>query len=105
MVLGPTVHMATKDATHTSGPHDFCPCCLLTSSFGAFTQQLEADRFFGIRLFATRDQDGVIQADCRIDGVDWPSGAEALSKYVATWPDRRLEYRKQFVAFRTLRSD
>jgi hypothetical protein len=102
MVLGPTVHMANKELAETGGPHDFCPCCLLTNSFAAFAQQLESDRFFGIRLFATRDQDGVIQADCRVDGIDWPPGVEALSQYVARWPDRGLEYRKQYVAFRTL---
>jgi hypothetical protein len=28
-----------------------------------------------------------------------------LLKYVATWPDRGFEYRKQFVAFRTLPTD
>ena len=57
----------------------------------------------GIRLFATRNAEGVTQADCRINGIDWPPGVAALLKYVATWPDRGLEYRKQFVAIRTLR--
>ena len=105
MVLGPPIHMASKEKTDTAGPHEFCPCCLLTNAFDAFAEQLEADRFCGIRLFAMRDREGGTQADCRVDGVDWPAGAEALLKYVATWPDRGLEYRKQFVAFRTLRPE
>ena len=55
------------------------------------------------RLFASRDSESVAQADCRINGVDWAPGISALLKYVATWPNRGFEYRKQFVAICNLR--
>jgi hypothetical protein len=38
-----------------------------------------------------------MQADCRVNGEDWLAGADALRAYVATWPDRGLETRKQYV--------
>ena len=49
-----------------------------------------------------RNAEGSAEADCRVNGVDWPAGKAALLKYVATWPERGFEYRKQFVAIRTL---
>ena len=102
IIFGPTVHRVTTEVRDACEQHDFCPCCLLTQSLAGFMQPLEGDEFCGIRLFASRDQDGLAQTDCRINGVDWPAGAEALLKYVATWPERGLENRKQFVAIRTL---
>ena len=60
-----------------------------------FTDHLHGDRFYGIRLFAARNSEGGAEADCRINGVDWAPGAAALLEYVATWPDRGFEYRKQ----------
>lgn len=98
IVFGPPVHCATRELHVAGQAHDFCPCCLFTNSFDAFRDQVHGDRFYGVRLFASRDADGVIEADCRINGVDWNPGAEALRKYVTTWPERGFEYRKQYVA-------
>ena len=100
IVLGPTLHMAQK-TNPIPGEHPFCPCCLFTSSFRAFDSLLKDREFHGIRLFVMRDADGHIQADCRVDGVDWPAGAEELLKYAKDWPDRGLEYRKQYICFQT----
>ena len=72
-----------------------CPLCL---SLTAFRDHLQANEFCGIRLFASRDANGEAVADCRINGVDWAPGQAELLKYVATWPDRGFEYRKQYVA-------
>ena len=105
VVFGPPVHGANRDVFDAGEAHNFCPCCLFTNALDAFRDQIQGDEFHGIRLFATRDAKGAALADCRINGIDWPPGVAALLKYIATWPDRGLEYRKQFVAIRTLRPD
>ena len=76
--------------------HPFCPCCLLTKNFQAFDELISGDAFYGIRLYAGRHNDGPA-ADCRVNGVDFPAGAEALRRYVKTWPDCGFEFRKQFI--------
>jgi hypothetical protein len=85
--------------------HDFCPCCLLTRSFETFVELVEDRGFYGLLLFAARDVKGVPQADCRVNGNDWDAGAEALRKYVTTWPEAGYEIRKQFVVLHTLEKD
>ena len=103
VVLGPPLHATTQDPpNNTDDGHGFCPCCLFTNTKDAFQDQLRGSEFHGIRLFAARDATGIAQADCRINGLDWAPGAAALLKYVATWPDRGFEYRKQFVVIRTI---
>jgi hypothetical protein len=97
VILGPTTHFAKQPAPEGE-EHCFCPCCLFTNSFGAFTELIKRDEFFGIRLFAWRSEDGkTIEADCRVNGVDYPAGVEGLVRYVKTWPDRGIEFRKQYV--------
>ena len=81
--------------------HEFCPCCLLTNSFSAFKELIEARQFYGLRLFAARDENGFPQADCRVNGEDWAEGCEALRKYVTTWPGEGYEFRKQYVVLHT----
>ena len=63
---------------------------------------MEDTGFFGIRFFAVRDEQGVTEADCRVNGEDWAVGAEALRKYAATWPGAGYEFRKQYVILHTL---
>jgi Family of unknown function (DUF6348) len=95
-VLGPIAHMAQNPP---DGPeeHPFCPCCLLTNSFEAFRSLIEADGFYGLRLFAARAEDGKPMADCRVNGDDWDAGAQALREYVGSWPAAGIEFRKQYV--------
>jgi hypothetical protein len=105
-VLGPVMHYAESPAQVPVGGgegdgHTFCPCCLLTNSFEAFKSLLEVDAFCGIRLYAARDEHGVASADCRVNGADWDIGKRALKKYVATWPERGFEFRKQYVVLQT----
>jgi uncharacterized protein DUF6348 len=100
IVLGPPLQMVQK-TNPIPGEHVFCPCCLFTSSFRAFDSILKGREFHGIRLFVSRDAEGHIQADCRVNGVDWPAGAAELVKYARDWPDRGLEYRKQYVCVQT----
>lgn len=104
-ILGPVAHMRADPPaaeTEAEDEHPFCPCCLLTNSFAAFREVLEGDAFAGIRLFAARDEKGVPQADCRVNGEDWEPGARALRDYARTWPAAGYEFRKQYVALRTM---
>jgi hypothetical protein len=101
--MGPYVHHVTVvPAAEECGDqrHEFCPCCLFTNSIEAFREHLADQAFFGIRLYACRDDDGMLAADCRVNGEDFPAGAELLKKYAATWPPRGLEFRKQYVVIR-----
>ena len=100
IVLGPPLQMVQKNHP-IPGEHSFCPCCLFTHSFRAFENVLKDREFHGIRLFASRDADGKIQADCRVNGIDWPAGAAELVRYAQEWPDRGVEYRKQYVCIQT----
>lgn len=102
IILGPVSHLASRETTAPDEEHSFCPCCLFTNCMDAFSKQLAAGAFYGIRLFASRNADGEAEADCRINGVDWQAGTAALIKYVSSWPDRGFEIRKQFVAIRTV---
>jgi hypothetical protein len=79
------------------------PLCLLTNSFEAFRELIEADAFYGLRLFALRDGDSEPGADCRVNGDDWEKGAQALRAYAGTWPPAAgYEMRKQYVVLQTL---
>lgn len=102
VVLGPTQHFARSPlADDVKDEHPFCPCCLFTNSLDAFRRLLAQDAFFGIRLYAMRDTDGTLRADCRVNGVDYPAGVEALIRYAGRWPDRGFEFRKQYAAIRS----
>jgi hypothetical protein len=103
--MGPYIHSAAEPVVTESCEdecHDFCPCCLFTKSFEAFETQLHSHEFFGMRLYAARYADGTVVADCRVNGEEYPMGAEHLKKYAETWPHRGLEIRKQYVAIRTV---
>jgi hypothetical protein len=108
-VLGPVAHFMQqpprKDEGSPPEEHPFCPCCLLTRSFEAFRELIEGDDFYCLRLFAARDQDGVAQADCRVNGDDWKQGAQALREYAATWPAAGYEFRKQYVLLQSIQKE
>lgn len=112
-ILGPVVHYVQEQGVYAESKtpgqggdvnegdqcerHEFCPCCLLTNSFGAFKELFEDREFYGVRMFAARDANGTPQADCRVNGEDWQKGAEALTAYARTWPQAGFEFRKQYV--------
>jgi len=100
VVLGPPLQMVQKNGP-IPGEHPFCPCCLFTGSFRAFEKVLRDREFHGIRMFVLRDANGHIEADCRVNGIDWPEGAAALVNYAKDWPDRGTEYRKQYIVIQT----
>lgn len=80
--------------------HDFCPCCLFTHSMEAFHEALKRKEFLGIRLFASRNREGEVSADCRINGHDFPAALPLLTAYAHSWPQAGFEYRKQYVVIR-----
>ena len=119
-VLGPVTHLVEHPEVYGESKtaeaegagrgehcetHAFCPCCLLTKSFETFKELIEDSAFYGLRLFASRDEQGLPQADCRVNGDDWETGAEALRKYVTTWPHAGFEFRKQYVVLHTIEKE
>lgn len=100
-LLGPTSHLAMEQSV-AEEEHPFCPCCLFTNTFHAFRALLQCDQFFGLRLFATRDDQGKVDADCRVNGGDWAPGRQALMEYARGWPERGLEFRKQYVTLQSM---
>lgn len=117
VILGPVTHIIQtpkvraepqiceaqgKNQGNHCEDHEFCPCCLLTTSFEAFRELIEDRGVYGIRLFAMRDVNGDPQADCRVNGNDWDKGTEALRRYVSTWPESGFEMRKQYVVMQTM---
>ncbi|MBI1772398.1 MAG: hypothetical protein HYR68_08660 [Burkholderiales bacterium] len=103
VILGPVAHLASQPASKKKEEHAFCPCCLFTESMPAFHDLLQTSDFLGIRLFASRDNEGKLSADCRVNGEDFVSAVEYLKQYAEKWPQRGLEFRKQYVVVRTSR--
>jgi len=96
VILGPVAHFRQHPPADKTEEHPFCPCCMFTSTAEAFKELLEESRFCGLRFYAARDENGMPQADCRINGEDWEQGAEALREYAATWPEAGFEFRRQY---------
>ncbi|MFZ6682224.1 DUF6348 family protein [Undibacterium sp. Tian12W] len=101
VILGPVAHLASLPAPKKKEEHPFCPCCLFTESMPAFHDLLQTSDFIGIRLFASRDNEGKLAADCRVNGEDFVPAVEHLKQYAEKWPQRGLEFRKQYVVVRT----
>ena len=102
VVFGPTGHFVTAKA-ETPQAHPFCPCCLFTQNFEAFRSLMQEGDTLGMRLFAARDDEGEVSADCRINGRDFPDAEEHLKAYARSWPKTPgMEFRKQYVVIRSL---
>lgn len=101
LIFGPPTHAVSYSALTKEASHDFCPCCLFTNTHDAFKEILTGTQFHGVRLYAVRNTDGSLEADCRVDGREWVAGKEALIQYAETWPDRGFEYRKQYVGIQS----
>ena len=101
IVLGPVAHLATLPAPKKKEAHPFCPCCLFTESTAAFHDLLQTDQFLGVRLFVSRDNAGELAVDCRVNGEDFAPAIDLLTAYASKWPERGLEFRKQYVVIRS----
>ncbi|MFZ6755281.1 DUF6348 family protein [Undibacterium sp. Dicai25W] len=102
VILGPVAHLASQPAPKKKEDHPFCPCCLFTESMTAFHDLLQSDQFVGVRLFASRDNHGVLAADCRVNGEDFQAAVTPLVHYAENWPQRGLEFRKQYIVIRSV---
>jgi hypothetical protein len=85
IIFGPVSHYVETPVDEQE-EHPFCPCCLFTNSIEAFKPLLHRQDFVALRLFASRDSEGQLSADCRINGSDFQEGIEALIEYVKSWP-------------------
>lgn len=101
VVLGSPSYLVTDKTVQENEEHPFCPCCLFTNSFDAFQGLLESEEFYGVRMFAMRNEEGLVEADCRVNGEDWELGKMALIKYAKTWPNLGFECRKQYVCIQS----
>ena len=101
IILGPISHLATLSAPKKKEVHPFCPCCLFTESTAAFHDLLQTDQFLGVRLFVSRDTEGRLAVDCRVNGEDFVPAIDLLTAYASKWPERGLEFRKQYVVIRS----
>ena len=100
-IFGPFTHFLIQPpAPGTAEAEEvekFCPCCLFTNALDGLKPLLEQPGTVGLRLFASRDTDGA-KADCRVNGIEWSDGADALRAYAETWlPKGELEFRKQYI--------
>jgi Family of unknown function (DUF6348) len=94
-LLVPKQEEPTLKGTETHPP--FCPCCLFSNSVEVFKPLVDSAGFAAVRLYAARSADGTAQADCRVNGEDFPAGVDALISYVRTWPGLNFEVRKQYI--------
>lgn len=100
VVLGP-VQFAGDHREDDEHPA-FCPCCLFTNTMDTFREHLASDDTAVLRLFVLRSDEGEVAADCRVNGLDFEAGAEALRAYGATWPGAGFELRKQLVVIQAV---
>lgn len=100
VVLGPVQFVGDhrEDDEHPA----FCACCLFTNTIDTFREHLEGDDTAVLRLFVLRTDEGEVAADCRVNGLDFEAGAEALRAYGATWPGAGFELRKQLVVIQAV---
>ena len=102
VVLGPVSWTVKDSAAAQNEEHPFCPCCFFTHSHEAMLEKLNARGLFAVRLFASRHPGQEVEADCRVNGLDWPAGKQALIAYAKTWPDRGFEMRRQYIVIQDL---
>ena len=78
---------------------EFCPCCFFTRTIESFSKQINnTGKNYAIRLFALKDPNGDLKADCRINGEEYPEAEENLKKYAETWKKSDImKFRKQYV--------
>jgi len=83
---------------------NFCPCCLFINSMEAFDEQIkDTSQNYAIRLFAMKNPDGEIDADCRINGEEYPQAEKYLKNYAKTWKNCNIiKFRKQYVIIRNV---
>ncbi|MBK8093271.1 MAG: hypothetical protein IPK32_15100 [Verrucomicrobiaceae bacterium] len=87
------------DLINSSDPdsHSFCPCCLTTACMKELKPYIEGTGFTGVRYFVMRDNEGNLNADCRVNGLEFDPGKAALIRYAESWPGTGFQYRKQYV--------
>lgn len=101
VLLGPHGHLSTQPYQAKKEKHPFCECCLFAQTEQALLPLIADGKVHGIRLFAARDAQGNVSAECRVDGLDYAPALPALQEYVQSWPQHGLEFRKQYILLRS----
>jgi hypothetical protein len=111
VLLGPVQYVVqrplpTEEAGGEEGgekPHpSFCACCLFTNTWQTFQSLLESEGFYAIRFFGARFENGLPQADSRVNGEEFEEGKTAIRQYVEKWADQGVEFRKQYVVIQSV---
>lgn len=93
----PSEETGSSEPTGEESHPRICACCMFTNSAKAFYPLIDGGGIHAIRLYTMRNADGSAEADCRVNGEDFPEGQRALVDYVATWPPGGFEARKQYI--------
>ncbi len=102
VLLGPVSRQITAPVAADEA-HPFCPCCFFTHTLETMKEKLREPDLLAVRLYAARYPDKGLVADCRVNGLDWEAGKQAMLAYAATWPDQGFETRRQHLVMHTLR--
>ncbi len=98
VVQGPVGRLAAREVDYSKTGHDpYCPCCFTTQSLEALKGHLQEHEVYAVRFIADRSARGKVKAICRINGTDFPEGAQAIRAFAEGWPNARGESRNQFV--------
>jgi hypothetical protein len=64
-----------------------------------------ADELFWLECFASRDPDGTVDADCRLNNIEWPEGVSGLLTWANTWPftPTQMVTKRQLIIFEPVR--
>jgi hypothetical protein len=64
-----------------------------------------ADELFWLECFASRDPDGNVDADCRLNNIEWPEGVSGLLTWANTWPytPTQMVTKRQLIFFEPAR--
>jgi hypothetical protein len=77
---------------------------ILVYDADTFRSLCEVNQYLAIRLFVSRDYDGSVRAECRINGEYFPEWNKPLIEYAKTWPKSGLEWRKQLLVIQRVRT-
>jgi hypothetical protein len=64
-----------------------------------------ADELFWLECFACKEPTGEVDADCRLNNIEWPEGLSALLTWANTWPftPTQMLTRRQLIIFEPVR--
>jgi hypothetical protein len=94
-------------AYRSDGEQGCCPTCLMTGALTALDEELVQRSAFCVRVFANKGPDAHIEADCTLNGRDFPAGRAGVEMMAAKWELQPgdQEMRRQYMIFIPIFSD